>query len=139
VFFLIRKRETMDNKLVPEGSIEFHGAYFSPNATYLIAVEHDLKEKVDTLYVKFGPVSAQNDQLVREANDRVKKMVDSGQLAGGTLLKINGPASLPLAVTISHGVLHLYEAIAVYDPKISPPYVISVTHGLRYKVGDRIE
>ena len=87
--------------------------------------------------VGFGE-AAQNDQIVKDAVTRLNEMVDGKELVGGKLIKINGPASLPVAVAIAHAVGHLYETIAVFDPKLSK-YVVSVTHGTEYKLGDLID
>jgi len=54
------------------------------------------------------------------------------------LLKINGPASLPVACVLTHKVAHLYGAIGVFDPKIGK-YVVCITHNPAYKVGDLID
>lgn len=104
------------------------GQYFK------MAIEGDL------LRVGFGE-PAQNDVIVKDVVARLKEMIDSKEIAGGPLLKINGPTSLPVAVAIVHGVLHLYETIAVYDPKLPGPYkyVVSVSHGPMYQPGDKIE
>jgi len=87
--------------------------------------------------VGFGD-PAQNDQIVRDAVARLNEMTESGELSGGPLIKINGPASLPVAVVIAHAVSHLYEAVAVFDPKIAK-YVVSVSHGGTYRPGDLID
>lgn len=89
------------------------------------------------LRVGFGE-PAQNDQIVRDAVARLDEMVKSKELMGGSLLKINGPASLPVAVAIAHGVGHLYQTIAVFDPKLGR-YVVAVSHGGDYLHGDLIE
>lgn len=89
------------------------------------------------LKIGFG-APAQNDQIVRDAKVRLDEMVASSELAGGPVLRINGPASLPVAVTIAHAVAHLYEAIAVFDPKLSK-YVVSVSHGTAHQAGDLID
>lgn len=99
-------------------------------ATYKISIEGEV------LRVGFGD-PAQNDQIVKDAEARLSEMVKDGTLAGGSVLKINGPASLPVAIVIGHAVGHLYEAIAVFDPKLTK-YVVSVSHGATYKVGDLI-
>jgi len=91
----------------------------------------------DVLRVGFGD-PAQNDAIVRDAVARLAEMVKSGELKGGELIKINGPASLPVAVAIAHAVAHLYEVIAVFDPKIAK-YVVSVSHGDTYRPGDLID
>lgn len=91
----------------------------------------------NTMTVKFGE-PAQNDQIVRDAKKILDDMVTSGELAGGELLKITGPASLPVAVVIAHAVAHLYGAVAVFDPKLAK-YVVSVSHTPSYAVGDLVD
>jgi CRISPR-associated protein Csx3 len=86
-----------------------------------------------TLKIGFGD-PAQNDQICRDA----EVILQALSLTGGKVVKINGPASLPVSVVIAHHVAHLFEAVAVFDPKLSK-YVISVSHGGPYKVGDLID
>ncbi len=81
---------------------------------------------------------AQNDQIVRDAVSRLDEMVVDGTLAGGPVVKINGPASLPVAVAIAHAIGHLYEVIGVFDPKLGK-YVVAVSHGKDHKPGDLID
>jgi CRISPR-associated protein Csx3 len=81
---------------------------------------------------------AQNDQIVRDAAARLDEMEESGELKGGQLLKINGPASLPVACVLAHKVAHLFGAVGVFDPKLGK-YVISITHNPTYKLGDLID
>ena len=81
---------------------------------------------------------AQNDQIVRDAAAQLDKMTESGELSGGSLLKINGPASLPVASVLVHRVAHLYGAIGIFDPKLGK-YVITITHSPVYKLGDLID
>lgn len=90
----------------------------------------------NTLKIGFGE-PAQNDQIVRDAKAKLYEMVNDGTLAGGELIKLNGPASLPVAVAIAHAVAHLYETVAVFDPKLGK-YVVSVSHGTEYTPGDLI-
>lgn len=54
----------------------------------------DLK-KNEILEVGFGD-PAQNDQIVRDAVKRLDEMIKDGTMAGGSVIKINGPASLRL-------------------------------------------
>ena len=89
------------------------------------------------LKVGFGS-PAQNDQIIRDAKAKLDEMIASKELAGGKLVKINGPASLPVAVAIAHAVNHLYEVVAVFDPKLGK-YVVAVSHGTDYKPGDLID
>ncbi len=94
-------------------------------------------EDGNVLKVGFGD-PAQNDQIVRDAVARLDEMVSAGELAGGKTIKINGPASLPVAIAIAHAVGHLYEVVACFDPKLAK-YVVSVSHGNNYKPGDLID
>ena len=98
---------------------------------YRIALEGDV------LKVAFGE-AAQNDQIVAEASATLAEMTESGQLSGGSLIKINGPASLPVAIAIAHAIAHLYEVVGVFDPKLGK-YVVAVSHGTAYKPGDLID
>lgn len=93
--------------------------------------------KGDTLVVGFGK-SAQNDQIVKDAVKRLDEMIDAGELVGGPIVKINGPASLPVAIAIAHAIGHLYEVVAVFDPKMAK-YVVSISHGVTYQPGDLVE
>lgn len=94
-------------------------------------------EDSNILRVGFGE-PAQNDVIVRDACERLAEMTASGELAGGPVLKVNGPASLPVAIAIAHAVAHLYEVVAVFDPKMAK-YVVAVSHGNAYAPGDLID
>ena len=89
------------------------------------------------LKVGFGD-PAQNDVIVRDAKARLDEMAASGELAGGKLVRVNGPASLPVAGVLAHSLAHLYEVVAVYDPKLGK-YVVAVSHGTDHAVGDLID
>ncbi len=95
-------------------------------------------EDSNVLRVGFGE-PAQNDKICRDAARQLEELVSSGTLSGGPVIKINGPASLPVAVVIAHAVSHLYEAVAVFDPKLGGKYVVVVSHGTELKVGDLID
>ncbi len=91
----------------------------------------------DILKVGFGD-PAQNDDICRDAARQLSDMVADGTLSGGSVIKVNGPASLPVAVVIAHAISHLYEAVAVFDPKLGK-YVVSVSHTPAFGVGDLID
>jgi CRISPR-associated protein Csx3 len=91
----------------------------------------------DVLKVAFGE-AAQNDKIVAEASATLAEMTESGELSGGPVIKINGPASLPVAIAIAHAVAHLYEVVGVFDPKLGK-YVVAVSHGNKYRPGDLID
>lgn len=76
---------------------------------------------------------AGNDTLVREAAADLESL----GLNGGRLCLVNGPASLPVGAVITHGVAHLYEVVAMFDPKLGS-YVVAVSHGGDLTVGDLI-
>jgi CRISPR-associated protein Csx3 len=89
------------------------------------------------LKVGFG-VPAQNDQIVRDAETRLDEMIESGELSGGAVIRVNGPASLPVAMVICHKVAHLYGAVACFDPKLGR-YVVAISHDPAFPIGDLID
>lgn len=91
----------------------------------------------DVLKVGFGS-PASNDVIVKDVAGTLATMKSDGTLAGGPLLKITGPASLPVAFVIAHDVTHLYGAIAVFDPKLQK-HVVAVSHNPDYAIGDLID
>lgn len=84
------------------------------------------------LKIGFGS-PAQNDQIVKDAVAGVRNL----SLAGGEILLINGPASLPVAMALAHEVGHIYGAIACFDPKLNG-YVVAISHDPRYQLGQII-
>lgn len=96
-----------------------------------------IKKEGDVLRIGFGK-PAQNNQIVRDAVGRLNEMVKNKELMGGSLIKINGAASLPVVVAIAHGIGHLYKTVAVFDPKLGR-YVVAVSHGDQYCPGDLID
>jgi CRISPR-associated protein Csx3 len=91
----------------------------------------------NTLKLGFGS-PAQNDQIVRDVLARLDEMESAGELNGGGLIKLNGPASLPVAMVLAHKLAHLYQAVACFDPKLSK-YVVAIAHGDKYAIGDLID
>ncbi len=100
-------------------------------ATYKI----ELYGKV--LKVEFGEQD-QNDRIVRDAAARLDEMSNSGELSGGRLIKLNEPASLPVACVLAHKVSRLYGAVGVFYPKLGK-YVITITHDPEYNLGDLVD
>lgn len=100
--------------------------------TYNINIEKD--KKGDTvLRLSFGN-PAPNNQIVLDAIKRLDEL----DIGGGTLVKLNGPASLPVAIAIAHHIMHKFSYIGVYDPKLDM-YVIVVAHGPEHKIGELID
>ena len=100
--------------------------------TYTIKVE-----KGNTLKIGFGQ-PAQNDQIVKDAAECLDDLIRRGQIAGGEVIRVNGPATMPVAMVLAHGVGHLYQAVTCYDPKLSK-YVVVIAHGDKYKIGDLLD
>jgi len=61
----------------------------------------------------------------------------SDQLAGEPLLRVNDPASLPVALVIAHAVAHRCQAVAVFDPKLER-YVVAIARPV-FQPGDLID
>ncbi|WP_339381137.1 CRISPR-associated protein Csx3 [Brasilonema sp. UFV-L1] len=93
---------------------------------------------------------AQGDRIAKDALEVLNQMIDSGQITGGKRILIDGPQSVAVSYIIAHKLGHLYEVVAVLDPKlgskISTPtgslryknYIVTVSHGSSSKVGDVI-
>lgn len=92
---------------------------------------------VTILKIGFGE-PAQNDQIVRDCKARLEELTSSGELKGGELVLLNGPASLPGGSVLTHHLSHLYGAMGFYDPKLGK-YVISVTHDPKYQFGSLVD
>lgn len=95
----------------------------------------------DVLHVGFHRLesvcSAPGDRIVKDAAELLEGMISSGEILGGSILKINGPQSIPVAYVIAHRLVHLFGAIAIYDPKLRG-YIVVSSHGSEYKIGDVI-
>jgi|SRR3989338_3920935 len=89
------------------------------------------------LKVGFG-APAQNDQIVKDAETRLNEMVEAKELTGGEIIRVNGPASLPVAMVLAHKLGHLYQAVACFDPKLSK-YVVGIAHGDKFTVGQLVD
>lgn len=98
----------------------------------------------DTLNVDFAksdedkPIPADGDTVVRDVQRLVRQMIDSGELAGGSLLKIQGRISVAASYTLSHEVAHLYRVIAVSDTRLGA-YVVVHTTAAEYPLSCRVD
>ncbi len=107
----------------------------------------------EILHVGFNRnVPAQGDRIVKDTLEVLNQMIDSGEIPGGHRILIDGPQSVPVAYVLSHKLVHLYEVVAVLDPKLGSKigtptgairyktYIVTSAHGsAEYKVGDLIE
>jgi CRISPR-associated protein Csx3 len=90
---------------------------------------------IDALHLalSFGE-PAGNDVIVREVEARMREL-KQGEVTGGRLILLDGPASLPVITAITHHAAHLFGAVAVYDPKLRA-YVVAISHDPAFAVGD---
>ena len=102
--------------------------------TYIIT-----RDKNGILRVGFG-TPGDNTQIVKDAAARLDAMEEADELSGGDLLKINGPASLPVAMFLGHRLSDLFEVIACFDPRMDK-YVIAISRSSdsKYAVGNVID
>ncbi|WP_193198661.1 CRISPR-associated protein Csx3 [Nostoc sp. MG11] len=114
---------------------------------------YQIRLQGEVLHVGFNRnLPAQGDRIVRDTLELLNQMIDSGEIPGGKRILIDGPQSVPVAYVLSHKLVHLYEVVAVLDPKlgskISTPdgairhktYIVTSAHGsAKYQVGDLIE
>ncbi|MHC5596108.1 MAG: CRISPR-associated protein Csx3, partial [Nostoc sp.] len=105
--------------------------------TYHISLE------ADVLKVGFGATLATGDQIVRDAAAKLDAMITSGELPGGSLIKINGRTSVLVSQVLADKLSRLYSAIAFFDPKIGDRgldrYVVTISNHPKYKVGDTLD
>jgi CRISPR-associated protein Csx3 len=90
-------------------------------------------ESVITLNIGFGEPGS-NNEIVVDAKTAIEAV--SAQVMG-KLVKLNGPASLPVAFVLAHTLNHICPAVAVFDPKLGK-YVVAVTHTAEYALGDLV-
>lgn len=91
------------------------------------------------LQIGFGAAS-DNDRKVVDAKAGCESVQQEVVAANLDVLRVNGAASLPVAMTVAHAFAHLVPAIACFDPKINGgSYVVSISHSPNYKVGDVIK
>lgn len=96
---------------------------------------YNLSLSNDVLTVGFNPAEpASNDQLCAFVKQELGKI----NFPGGKLIKINGAASLPIALVLGHKLQALYGAVGVFDPKLQK-YVIAISNSKDFFVGDLVD
>lgn len=81
------------------------------------------------LTIAFGTPS-RGDAVVRDATSALAAI----DFPGGRLLRVSGPASLPVAMAIAHVAAHRYGAVACFDPKLSG-FLVAISHDPDFPVG----
>jgi CRISPR-associated protein Csx3 len=97
----------------------------------------------DILKVGFTSTQVTGDIIVRNVAARLDEMIASGELPGGSLIKINGRVSILASQVLADKLSKLYDAIAMFDPKIGDKgldrYVITISKHPNYVVGDTVD
>lgn len=101
-------------------------------SSYNIVVESVSVDGVSgsILRLSFG-TAATNAQIVVDAGAALA----TSEAKGGRFALLNGPASLPVAFVLCHGLAHIYGWVGVFDPKLGG-YVVAVSHDPARAVGD---
>lgn len=106
-------------------------------STYQIQLQGDM------LKVGFGNTLATGDRIVRDVAAKLDEMIAIGELPGGELIKINGRVSVLVSQVLGDKLGKLYDAIAVFDPKIGDKgldrYVVTISRHPDYRVGDILD
>lgn len=104
---------------------------------------YQIRLQGDILRVGFGIIPATGDRIVRDVAAKLDEMIATGELPGGSLIKINGRVSVLVSQVLADRLGRLYDAIALLDPKIGAPgidrYVVTVSRNLQYEVGDVLD
>lgn len=98
---------------------------------------YKIEKQGDVLRLAFG-APAQNDQIVKDAVERLKEMEQNGDLENGEIIKLNGPASLPVAIAIAQTLSEHYKVVSAFDPKINK-YVVAISKNPEVNIGDLID
>jgi len=109
-------------------------------SSYLIDLIEDANGN-SVLKIGFNPnLPTTNDRIVQDATAQLEELAEGGLLAG-SIIRVNGPASVPVAFAIAHKINHLFGAVAVWDGKLGEKgkYVVAITHNPAYKLGDLID
>jgi CRISPR-associated protein Csx3 len=87
----------------------------------------------DLFKIGFG-TPADNSAIVRDAETAVTSAIDG---KGGKLALVSGPASLPAAIVLGHKLVHMFGAVAIFDPKMDA-FIVAVSHNPDFATGDTI-
>ncbi|MCC5639156.1 hypothetical protein LC593_25675 [Nostoc sp. CHAB 5844] len=79
---------------------------------------YQIKLQGDILKVGFGNTQAKGDRIVRDVAAKLDEMIATGELPGGSLIKINGRVSVLVSQVLGDKLGKLSDAIAIFDPKI---------------------
>ncbi|MBD2677346.1 MULTISPECIES: CRISPR-associated protein Csx3 [Nostoc] len=105
--------------------------------TYRIELEGDI------LKVGFGSTQATGDRIVCDVAKKLDEMIATGEIPGGSLIKINGRISVLVSQVLGDKLGKLYDVIAIFDPKIGDKgldrYVVTISRHPDYRVGNTLD
>jgi len=104
----------------------------SSQSHYFVQLAEPREDGLTLLKIGFG-APADNDKNVVDAIAAIGAL----QLPGGRGLLFDGPSSIPVAVALAHAVAHLYQFVAVRDPKLSA-FVVAISHTPDVRPGELI-
>ncbi|MBD2451579.1 CRISPR-associated protein Csx3 [Nostoc sp. FACHB-152] len=97
----------------------------------------------DILKVGFGNTQATGDRIVCDVATKLDEMIATGEIPGGSLIKINGRVSVLVSQVLGDKLRKVYDAIAIFDPKIGDKgldrYVVTISRHPDYRVGDTLD
>ena len=105
----------------------------TPTATATVSIER-IGDMLVFKHTGEGNASAKTLDTVA----RLAQMDAAGELAGGGLIKVNGPLLVPVAAVFGHVLAHRFSAVAFFVPPMNS-FVVAMTHGdSTHKVGDAL-
>jgi CRISPR-associated protein Csx3 len=106
----------------------FNGEGAEEQKTYHIYLDGDI------LRPSMGESSTSLEKT-RDALSEINRLIDSGELSPGRLIKINGAMLVFTAATIIDRISGMFEVVAVFDPDLNE-YVVTSSKDPALKVGD---
>jgi CRISPR-associated protein Csx3 len=106
-------------------------------------------EILRTAFNRLEPASG--DVIVQDAVAALERMIDAGEIVGGEKLLIDGAQSIAVSYALAHRLGHLYQVVAIHDPKLGSKiytatgafrrksYIVCIAHCSTWKAGDIIE
>ncbi|MBD2471727.1 CRISPR-associated protein Csx3 [Nostoc sp. FACHB-145] len=97
----------------------------------------------DILKVGFGNTQATGDRIVCDVATKLDEMIATGEIPGGSLIKINGRVSVLVSQVLGDKLGKVYDVIAIFDPKIGDRgldrYVVTISRHPDYRAGDILD
>ncbi len=109
----------------------------------IIMTTYHIELQGEILKVGFGNTQATGDRIVCDVATKLDEMIATGEIPGGSLIKINGRISVLVSQVLGDKLGKVYDAIAIFDPKIGDKgldrYVVTISRHPDYRVGDTLD